>query len=334
MIRNISLSLALASLPIAATASLNLVPNGVLRLGTGSYYSNHVIVTDKEKRLTSVWKNNDGKLEKIREYQNDLGKANGDKQYEGDNKTPEGIFFFNEVINGGPNLPFKKYGSRAITTNYPNLFDKREKKTGYGIWLHGIPDEVGLKRGSEGCVVINDKDIMEVTDFIQLNNTAFLIEDKVEYVSAEQLKQKREEIEKFLQGWRASWIGKDIDTYMNHYSDKFYSSRKNKNQWRAHKSHLNKVYDKIFVDFSDPVVFEVDNQLIVRTLQHYKSPFINDIGEKTIYIEREEGNLKIVAETWARVNKSKARKHIAQGTILRDTRLTSNEEFSQAQQTN
>lgn len=333
MIKKISLSLAVASMPFIGHANTEMVPNGILRLGDGAYYSQHVILADKAKRIVSVWKNTEGKLTKVTEYKNDLGKAEGDKKYEGDNKTPEGIFFFNEVLEGNK-IPFQKYGVRAITTNYPNLFDKREKKTGYGIWLHGIPDEVGLKRGSEGCVVINNDSILEVTKYIDLKNTAFLIEDEVTYVNQETQQKRRAEVENFLKTWKESWVGKDIETYINHYSDKFYSSRKNKKQWKAHKSHLNKVYKQFFVDFSDPVVFEVDNQLIVRTLQHYKSPNINDIGEKTVYLEREDGKLKIVAETWKRVNKEKARQYIASGTLLRDQRLTSNENFDQAQTTN
>lgn len=328
-------SLALA-IPSFAYSNTNLVPDGVLRLGTGSYYSKNVVITDKKLRKVSVWKNEDGKLQKIKEYDNDLGKAEGDKVVEGDNKTPEGVFFFNEVLEG-KQIPFQKYGVRAITTNYPNLFDKREKKTGYGIWLHGIPDEVGLQRGSEGCVVINNNAIMEISDFIELDNTAFLIEDQVNYISQEELTKKRTELEEFLKAWRLAWINKDIESYINHYSDSFYSARKNKEQWKAHKKKLNKVYDEIYVDFSDPVAYEVDNQIIVRTLQHYKSTYMDDFGEKRLYLERQEDGLKIVAETWRRVDHGKARQTIAQGTLLRDQRLSANQEFGtkpEAQATN
>jgi murein L,D-transpeptidase YafK len=329
MIRNISLSFALLGLALAASAeTTNLVPSGLLRLGSGNYYSSHVVVADKANRKVSVWKNENGKVVKIREYDNDLGKAAGDKVVEGDNKTPEGIFFFQKILEGNQ-IPFQKYGVRAITTNYPNLFDKRENKTGYGIWLHGIPDEVGLQRGSEGCVVLSNKHIMEISDFIHLKNTAFLIEDKLELIPASELTKKKTEIEEFLKAWRRSWIQKDIETYMSHYSDKFYSSKRNKEQWKAHKDRLNKVYDEIYVDFSDPVAYEVDKQIIVRTLQHYKSTHMDDYGEKTLYLEREEDNsLKIIAETWKSVDHEKAKQTIASGTILRDTRLSSTQEFT------
>ena len=313
--------LILSFLTVSSLAGESLVPRNLLRVGDGTYYSPYAIVVDKDKRLTSIWKNADGQLTKVKEYANDLGKALGDKLVEGDNKTPEGIYVFQEVLQKGQ-IPYEKYGVRALTTNYPNLFDKREGKTGHGIWLHAIPDTESLHRGSEGCVVVRNQDILEISEWVKLEDTFFVVEDKAEYVDSKQLSEKRVEIEEFLRSWRRAWVDKDLINYMNAYADSFYSAKKNKEQWQQHKARLNEVYKKIFVEFSDPVFVEVDGQIKVRMLQHYRSDTMDDYGEKTLYIEREAETLKIVAETFKKVDRDIAKTAIAQGSILRDTKIT------------
>ena len=46
-----------------------------------------------------------------------IGKEKGDKQFEGDNKTPEGIYFVNRIIDG-KSLP-EKYGPWFLPINFP-----------------------------------------------------------------------------------------------------------------------------------------------------------------------------------------------------------------------
>ena len=55
-----------------------------------------------------------------------IGKEKGDKQFEGDNKTPEGIYFVNRIIDG-KSLP-EKYGPLALPINFPNAYDKDQRK--------------------------------------------------------------------------------------------------------------------------------------------------------------------------------------------------------------
>lgn len=298
------------------------IPFGLIRPGNGDYYSKYTVVVDKAARKTSVWAFENNQLKKVEEYVSDQGKKDGDKQVVGDHKTPEGIYFFQEMLEGNQ-IPYDKYGVRAFTTNYPNLFDKLDNKTGSGIWLHAIPDSESLERGSRGCVVIRNTNILDVSKYISLGTTAILIYGSAKYTSQEEVTQTRSKIETLLKTWRNAWIGKDINTYINFYSDSFYSANKNKLQWYKHKKNLNSFYSNIFVDFSDPVIYEHDDRIIVRTLQHYKSDHMDDFGEKYIYLKKENGEYKIIAEKWFKVPAEKARPVILAGTVLRDQKVTS-----------
>ncbi len=290
------------------------IPEGLWSLGKEGYYNPYAIVVDKKERRLSVWKSSENSIvEKVAEYRSDQGENNGDKKNMGDKKTPEGVYFFQEMLQG-KSLPFEKYGVRAFTMDYPNLYDRREGKTGYGIWLHAIPDSESLKRGSRGCVVVRNSAIMEISDYIKLGTTPILVMNEVNYIHSETHKQEKAKIVNMLRSWQQSWVNKDIDSYMNFYSDHFRSRKMNKEQWRTYKSALNEKYETIFVEFSDPVIYEANSQFFVRMLQHYRSDTLEDFGEKTLYFERTPNGIKIIAEDWvdtqqdavlAEINRSK-----------------------------
>jgi len=61
-----------------------------------------------------------------------------------------------------------KYGVHAFTTDYPNIFDLRKGKTGFGIWLHAIDESQTLERGSQGCVVVRNDTIKKLAQILRL----------------------------------------------------------------------------------------------------------------------------------------------------------------------
>ena len=273
------------------------IPHGLWQLGNNGYYPNKAIVVDKDERKLYIWENESNSLKVLASYDSDQGKQQGPKQSQGDMKTPEGIYFFDGMLEG-KNLDFNTYGVRAFTTDYPNFFDKREGKTGYGIWLHAIPDTMNLDRGSRGCVVVTNKSILDISKNISLNKTPIIIADKIKYLDQASFNREKAIVHNFLKNWHSNWASKNIDQYMTAYADSFKAMKMNKEQWRAHKSKLSNTYANISVSLSDPVVYEVQNKIVVRLLQHYRSDLHEDFGEKYLYLERQNGELKILTEEW------------------------------------
>ncbi len=155
-------------------------PNGIWSSSSSTYYPPYVLTVDKSRKKLSVWKTDKQPYELVKEYDSDQGQIAGAKMSINDKRTPEGIYFFNEQMDGRK-VNFDLYGVRIFTTNYPNLFDKRAGKTGYGIWLHAVPDTVPLSRGSRGCVVIRNNDILEVANTITLQKTPILVFNKLNF---------------------------------------------------------------------------------------------------------------------------------------------------------
>ncbi len=126
------------------------------------------------------------------------GKAKGDKQRRGDLKTPEGTYFFVESIDG-KELP-GRYGVLAVVMDYPNPIDKKVKKTGSGIWLHGTDDPPRLKRPreSKGCVVGLDDDVLRIINYIEIGRTPIIVVEELARGSLEEARRTEKEVLEFL----------------------------------------------------------------------------------------------------------------------------------------
>ncbi|MCB0421598.1 MAG: L,D-transpeptidase family protein [Bdellovibrionales bacterium] len=277
-----------------------LVPSVVLQLSSGPIFSQYAFVADKSRRTLTIWQNIGGKLEFIEAHPIDYGKMPGDKKVSGDFKTPEGIYFFQKQLHG-PELNFDEYGSYAFTLNYPNHFDSLENKTGYGIWLHGIPDNKTLSRGSRGCVVVRNNIIKHVGQYINLEQTPMIVANEVKYVSKEELEKKRLMVQTWLQSWVSSWQSKDLDTYMGYYAEDFKSENFNKKRWHNHKKYLAKKYEFISVSARQPIILSYGSEVVVRFVQDYRSDQHIDIGQKNLYISwnQSSNDFKIKGEEWA-----------------------------------
>lgn len=280
--------------PIVQVPPEGKLPRALVALTQSSPYA---LLVDKSTRTLSVWKWNNDKPTLVSAFPTDIGRNNGDKLAEGDHKTPEGVYFF-QSIKQKEELDFNLYGIRAFTTDYPNYFDRLDKKTGTGIWLHAVPDTVSLWRGSRGCVVVRNKVIDEITQYISLRTTPMVVQMNVEYMEPAQWKSEREKIFAWLEKWRKAWETKDLDHYMGFYNENFNSLGMNKVKWRRYKRTLGEKYSFIKVNLSDIQAFKHQGKFMIRFLQHYESDQKQDFGEKVLYVQDAMNGMGIVGEEW------------------------------------
>lgn len=290
------------------------VPAGLVQLlPTSQIYSPYAFVVDKKARMLSVWQQTTSGLKKIASFPADLGKNAGDKRFRNDAKTPEGIYFLRDRLEG-PGLDFSLYGKRAFVTNYPNYFDRLDGKTGSGIWLHAVPDTVPLTRGSRGCVVVRNNVILDLTKYVKLGRTPILIQNKLQLVPPQELEKQTSELNQWLESWRTAWEKKDIEAYINHYASEFHSMHMNREAWRAYKERLNEQYKTISIKISKPSILGDRDRAIVRFIQEYISDQHSDFGEKTLYLKRGDDGFRIIGEDWAPESSQLAREELEAAT--------------------
>lgn len=258
------------------------IPAEILSYPEASYSPQHMFLVDKAERKLYVF-DRDKNLISSEDYVTDIGKNDGAKEKRNDKRTPEGIYFFQKKLIQ-PEIPFSLYGSTAFTTDYPNFFDRLEKKTGDGIWFHAVPDDVTLNRGSRGCVVVRDEIIKKVSSKIELGITTMIIKDKVEWLNEEEHQAQLKKVNNFINEWKKSWMSQDADDYLTFYDKKFTAPGFNYNSWQKHKKNLTQKYESIKIDFNDLLILKHKNQIVIKAKQNYESDQYKDAGIKTLYL--------------------------------------------------
>ena len=284
--------------PVAQIPAAGTYPNALLSLAADTTsFSRYALLVDKAARTLTIWENDGNKIKFVEAFPADIGAQSGDKVSEGDFKTPEGIYFFQTTMDGHK-VDFSLYGARIFTMDYPNYFDRLEHKTGRGIWLHAIPDTKTLRRGSRGCVVLRNAVIDKVGHYIELKRTPIVVVNQVEYLNEADWLAKQAEVKQWLESWRQAWGGKDLDKYMELYSERFRGNHMNKAQWREYKKKLASRYEFINIDLKDVQIFSQGNKIVWRFVQDYKSNQKSDLGTKILYALKENGKFEIVGENW------------------------------------
>lgn len=279
------------------------VPKAVIQLGAAGP-RNALIVEKLHHRLSIFQAEGDGPLQLVKTFRAITGKDPGDKTERGDLRTPEGVYFVVGRLNDQALPP--KYGRLALTLDYPNVFDKKQNKSGYGIWLHATDDPKRLLKpfDTEGCIAVSNEDILEIERYIKPGITPIIITKEMTTVEPEKMVSSKVQVTKMLESWRQAWKHSKLDSYMNFYSDSFRQNNMGKAEWKAFKSRIAEARVDIDVKLSEPTVVATEDQLIMSFLQEYLSNGHSDFGIKSLYLRWENDQYRIIAENWRPVQKT------------------------------
>lgn len=123
------------------------------------------ILIDKETMSLSVI---DYKGKRIAEYPIACGKNFGNKQEEGDMRTPEGVFLVSEVKEASAWKHDFHDGNGEIEGAYGPYFIRLDTPNHKGIGIHGthLPESIGT-RSTEGCIRLNNKNVKELKELVR-----------------------------------------------------------------------------------------------------------------------------------------------------------------------
>lgn len=258
-----------------------------------------VVVVDKKTNKIHVANYADGPFQILKTYRVTFGKSNGDKLWEGDLKTPEGIYDF--LFRKIPTQ--KKFGPLAIYIGYPNSMDKHGKKTGDQILLHGTDDPSRLERpfDSLGCVVTDNENVAEISECVKIKETKIIItRDYEELRNAPRLPKAKA----FFEAWLKAWSEKDLVAYIESYADEYIPQQagKNRNEFAKYKQNLNNTYGTIKVTATNVRYYFHEKYDLITFTQNYEStlpngkPAYSGITQKNLYIQERNGHYRIVTE--------------------------------------
>lgn len=277
------------------------VPKVLMSLSEHTAYA---LVVDKSKNRLYVYRNAGPGLppELMIDFYIVLGKVPGNKVYEGDLKTPNGVYFVTSYLPDEKLPPL--YGSGAFPVNYPNELDRKLNKTGSGIWLHGTDKSLYSRPplDSEGCVVLTNEEFRRISEYVEVGRTPVIISETVDWITSREWLDLNIEIQAALETWRQNWEQTNVDAYLQMYSQDFWTKGYDNKSWSAYKRLVfnGKSFQKI--DLSDisllsyPAVERDAPMVVANFKQHYRSNNFNGDMRKRLYMVRENENWKILYE--------------------------------------
>ncbi len=261
------------------------------------YYESkkYLLITKKNLKEISLYKIEKDKYDLLLKDNVIVGENQGDKQEEGDLKTPVGAYEFTSKLTKLDEF----YGPLALVTSYPNSFDKSLNKNGHGIWLHGMPLNEAREEYTKGCIAIDNPKLEKIDDMIEHDKSVILISDKNE------IKASKDEISmilSFIFQWRNAWKDSDIDEYIKFYSDSF--KRYNGMDFERFKEYKQRVFlkdEKKKIEFSNINIMPYPNSLNKRMYkvlmdEDYKTSSYSFIGKKELYLEVKDNKIQILSE--------------------------------------
>lgn len=268
---------------------------------TLGYYDKDVVIvkTNKNDKILKVYSYTNGKIKKEFEQKEVITGLMGDKEKEGDLKTPIGFYELGAKFNPGDQY----YGPFAFATSYPNLLDKVQGKTGGGIWIHGYPlDGTRLDEfKTRGCIALfNDK----------LEDFAKVVAGKKVYVLTEEkdsVKAKKDEIASLMAdlfAWKYAWTESDINAYLDFYDEEEFKrfDKSTFSQFASMKRVIFSRKEHKIIKFSDISISPYPN---LEDEKMYRISFYEDYytknyqfrGNKILYVKLDKkGKMKILAE--------------------------------------
>jgi murein L,D-transpeptidase YafK len=268
-------------------------PESILSLGEEAL--SYAFLVDKSEQRLHIYRQEIEGLQLVKTFPCATGENSGGKKNRGDKRTPEGIYFFTRVIES-PNLS-SIYGIRAFPMDYPNFFDRMDSLQGDGIWLHGT-DKGLTPNSTNGCIVLENRDVVELSHYMRFRQTPIIIEEKVFSRSLAEIRREKDSLLRFLEGWKRSWENKQLDSYMSCYSEHFRYKNLDWKGWRDYKDRLNQRYQTIHITMASPILLKHNRKVMAVFSQSYRSDQFFNEGTKRLYLTSAGSDWKIIGEEW------------------------------------
>lgn len=277
----------------------NYVPRYLLQMEPEQKYA---VVVDTERARLYIYQNDNGRPRFVADYYISHGKLGAEKIREGDKRTPIGVYHVTA------NLPRQKlsdfYGNGAFPISYPNEWDRQQGRDGHGIWLHGTPSDTYSRppRASDGCVVLTNRDLDALANYLQIGLTPVIISNSVEWLSVSDWAAERSSLNRQIEAWRKDWESRDVERYLSHYSHSFRNNEGGFDRWAEQKRAVAAGKKWIKVNLDKVSVFRSpgkEDLVVVTFEQDYRSNNLSNVLKKRQYWLKEGGRWKIVYEGFA-----------------------------------
>lgn len=222
----------LAEDPVVVSASVTRLPAYLLEVPES--VTDILIADTGSATMHRFVRSADGFVEKDRRYMS-IGQAGVGKEKAWDRKTPLGIYFITERLD--TSKLHDKYGVAAFPLDYPNVWDRFNDRTGYGIWLHGVdhknPQRPALD--TDGCLSLPNDELLRLIDTLKPLVTPVIVARQLDWALPSDLDALRLEFRLALDLWRESQVQGDLVAYLSLYANDFIYREMDRDAWSSYR---------------------------------------------------------------------------------------------------
>lgn len=225
--------------------SRDLLPSELVELDSDQAY---VILVDASRSRLFLYENAFPYPRLVTDFYITQGRLGAVKSKEGDKRTPIGVYTITELLPKEKLSDF--YGPMALPINYPNTWDQRQGKTGFGIWLHGMPKQLASRppKASDGCVVLANQDILALKQYVKVGNTQVVISPRLNFVPHDTWQAERKTAIRMVKEWRDDLEQGLTSLSKLHYANDALIDGLSLNEWQQSKNLDQRSFGRIRVD--------------------------------------------------------------------------------------
>ena len=288
------------TIPATLTLAADESPFPLVLAEAGEY----LLICEKDQKILHLFRYVDNRFALVKSYPSIVGANGHDKKKAGDLATPVGNYFFLRYIPG--KSLSKKYGYGAFVLNYPNFLDRKDRKDGTGIWLHGhTPNKsIGEQelQNTSGCVVVSNDVLKELTGLLKANGTPMVVVNRLQLTKMEHQRHLSEELNTFMKSWGRAWESVNTKEFMSYYSNDFINGDGMDYQaFKRQKETVNSGKKFIRVKIENLAILlpqEKGGQIaVVRFMQRYRSSNFESDTKKLFYLKKGQAGWQIIGES-------------------------------------
>lgn len=262
------------------------------------YFGNkpfYALIVEKSSQQLYLYECNGRSYRKISRFNCSTGEQSGPKMESGDQKTPEGVYFFPHRYNKKYLTPV--YGSRAFPIDYPNSFDRYSGRSGYSIWMHGTHKKL-KPHNTNGCIVLRNEDIDRLDRFIALKSTPIIIVDRIVEVPMGTNDSLNAAAYETLMRWKKALSDFDRNSYLALYGQDYSHPMSWWDEWAGIKKQF-PGSGPIEIELDLKTVFKYKQTVVVVFGQAVKCMDLTaPVGIKKLFLARRSGRFEIVGEEY------------------------------------
>ena len=242
----------------------------------------------------------EGRIQHHDERYMSIGQNGVGKQRPWDRRTPLGIYFVVEQLD--TSKMHERYGPTAFPLDYPNIWDRRNRRGGDGIWIHGVTPNSGRRppRDTDGCIALPNDELLAIEDQLLPTITPVIVTRQIRWQNRAATGDAQRSIGAALEAWETSHRQGDLHRYLSLYADDFVYRGMNRADWSAYRLQSFRNAPVLELELSDVLILadpEEEGLYLTRFQQRIVTNDQTITTTKRLYWRRnDDGGLKIIAE--------------------------------------